>query len=160
MWEASRIQEVPSSGNPGEGGEMGEQKRILTMPRLFLMVVVVALLALMGSAFELTSGMQGTAPALARGKTKGEPTLTVLHNPVPAGVNTAIEFSGSGFGSKERVWVTIGGEACCGGTTADSKGSLAYTTYIALDPGTYTASALVRHGHSWVWTTNCTFSVQ
>lgn len=139
---------------------MGEQKRIVTMPRLFLIVVVVALLALMGSALELPTGMEGTAPALARGKTKGEPTLTVLHNPVPAGVNTAIAFRGSGFGPKERVWVTIGGEACCGGTTADSKGSFTYTTYIALDPGTYTASALVRHGHSWVWVTNSTFRAQ
>jgi hypothetical protein len=139
---------------------MGEEKRILTVPRVLLVVAVVGLLALIGSALELPAGVEGTAPALAAGKTKGEPTLAVLNNPIPANVNTAVEFSGSGFGSKEQVWVTIGGEACCGGTTADSQGSFAYTTYIALDSGTYTASALVRHGHSWVWTTNCTFRVQ
>ena len=122
------------------------------MRRLVLIVAVVAVLALMGSALSAT--------ALARGKSNGEPTLTVLHNPVPAGVNTAITFSGTGFGSNERVWVTIGGEACCGGTAADSHGSFTYTTYVTLDAGTYTASALVRQGNSWVWAANHNFLVQ
>lgn len=107
---------------------------------------------------------QQEQPTEAKGKpTKPQSTnltLNVSPNPAPAGVNTAITFNGSGFNPNERLWTTIGGVACCGGTTADSKGSFTYTTYIALEPGSYTASVLVREGDSWVWAINSNFSVQ
>lgn len=120
--------------------------------------ILLALAALSATPSLAAKGGNGKAPK--SGSAPSSMSLTVSPNPVDAGVNTGITFSGSGFGSNEQVWVTIGGVACCGGTTADSSGSFTYTTWIALDPGAHTASVLVREGGNWVWALNSAFSAQ
>ena len=125
--------------------------------------VAIAAILLAVAALSVTPSLAakgGNGKAPKSGPAPSSMSLSVSPNPVDAGVNTAVTFRGSGFGANEDVWVTIGGVACCGGTTADSSGSFAYTTYVELDPGTHTASALVRQGSSWVWAVNSTFSAQ
>ena len=126
--------------------------------------IALALLLLLGIALTVYAinrvrTLKSEAATTAT-KTSSNYSLSVSPNPVPANVNTAITFTGSGYKPNERVWITIGGIACCGGTKADSKGSFTYTSYAVVGPGSNTASVLVRQNNSWVWAVNATFSAQ
>ena len=141
---------------------MMKQKRIVTISRIFAIVVVVAILAATfgaGSVLAAKGGIKGKPGGGNGGNGNTAATLTVAPNPVPAYTHPTV--TGTGFKSGKEVLVGIPGDLRFTSVTPDSTGAFSFIyTARTLAPDTYTMEAWVaeRKG-KWVMKTSLSFSV-
>ena len=121
---------------------MMKQKRIVTMSRIFAILVVVAILGATlgaGSALAAKGGITGKPG----GGGNGSAVLTVSPNPVIAGGDLTV--TGSGF--KPDQWIYFS-TTCYGSfnVAVDSAGNTSYTRPAPIGPGRCTFDAYQNGG--------------
>ena len=140
-----------------------KQKRIVTMPRIFAILVVVAILGVTlgaGSALAARGGITGKPGGGGNGGNGTTATLTVSPNPVPAYTHPAV--SGTGFTSGKELLVGIPGDLRFTRVTPDGNGSFSFVyTARSLYPGyTYTMEAWGNgKGQTWELKASISFTV-
>ena len=121
---------------------MMKEKRIVTMPRIFAILVVVAILGVTlgaGSALAAKGGIAGKPG----GGGNGSAAMTVSPNPVIAGGDLTV--TGSGF--KPDQWIYFS-TTCYGSfnVAVDSAGNTSYTRPAPIGPGRCTFDAYQNGG--------------
>ena len=123
-----------------------KQKRIVTMPRIFAILVVVAILGATlgaGSALAAKGGIAGKPGGGGNGGNGTTATLTVSPNPVIAGGDLTV--TGSGF--KPDQWIYFS-TTCYGSfnVAVDSAGNTSFTRPAPIGPGRCTFDAYQNGG--------------
>ena len=140
-----------------------KQKRIVTMPRIFAILVVVAILGVTlgaGSALAARGGITGKPGGGGNGGNGTTATLTVSPNPVPC-CGAVFDGTGTGFFPSSFAYVNIHTPQSLYATSVatDAAGNV-FFQHATAEPGTYTVQVYQYNRHKLVLMAQASLVVQ